>query len=212
MKRPFTDEDLNDFLKEIEAKRADLLQEWEGYQSEVGGALYNAGEVETAYNALLLYEKHKRPDRRPLQTAEEARDLINALKAVYTVLKDENTPETTKDTIKKMYNPLLFFFGFPDPESPAVQAFFDMREELSEDHPLKARFIEAYIGALVFDRFYKADMEAKDAEIRARGEDPEDYDPKTTEERKRADDEYSEHFNNLCKEYGLNNFMREMKQ
>jgi len=202
MKRPFTDKDLNAFLKDIEAQKAYLFQEVE--QGEVGKALQQADEYETAFNAILHYEKNKRPSGRLLQTADEARDYIEALKAVYTVLTDKNTPEDTKGILEDM-NLSRYYFGVPDPTSPAVQAFFDMREELPEDHPILFRFIEDYIEALVYYRFYKA----KDEEIQARGEDPEDYDDNSPEGLKRANNAYSEHFNDLCREYGLNSHIRD---
>lgn len=203
MKRPFTDRDLNDFLKGIEAQKAYLLHGTEGGHGQIGEDLKRADEAGTAINAILHFGQYKRPSGRSLQT-EEVGDYVEALKALNVVLADKNTPEVNKALMEDITRP-RFYFGYPDPESPAVQAFFDMRDELPEDNPNLFRFIEDYIGALVYNRFYKA----KDEGIKKRGEDPEDHDPKTPEGLKEANDESNKHFNELCREYGLNNHIRE---
>jgi len=204
MKRPFTDKTLNAFLKDIEAQKEYLFQEIEADQREVGEALRQADEYETAFNTIIHYEKYKRPSGRLLQTPEEARDYIEALNAVYTVLTDKNTPDTTKGVLEDMNSP-RYYFGYPDPVSPAVQAFFAMRGDLPQDHPILFRFIEDYIEALVYNRFYKA----KDEGVKTQGKDPEDYDDTTPEGLKRANIEYSDHFNDLCREYGLKTHIAE---
>lgn len=200
-KRPFTDEEFNDFIKKIEAQKNHLFCDIE--TGEAGGGLRGATPLDTAFNTILQYEKYKRPSKRFLETEQEVTDYINALKAVYTVLTSD-TKEETKGIIEDMFNP-RFFFGYIDPEKQSVKYFFNKREELPQDHPILFRFIDEYIHSLVYVRFYKPEDEAR----RARGEDPEDYDDNSPEGLKRADMEYNANLNKICKEYGFNNHLSE---
>lgn len=196
-KKPFTDQEFNDFIKNIEAQKEHLFCEID--TGEAGDGLRRATPLKTALDTILHYEKYKRPSTRFLETEQEVNAYINALKTVYTVLTSD-TKEETKGIIEDMFNP-RFFFGYIDPEKPVIQYFFNKREELPQDHPILFRFVEEYIGNLVYIRFYKAEDEA----IEARGEDPEDYDDNSPEGLEKADKEYRNKVKGLYKEYGLTN-------
>lgn len=150
------------------------------------------------YQKILIYERHNKDILEKFTSSEDVTALIEALNTVGEILKDLETPEDIKALLTYFFRLRLIVLSRQQKENAFIKELFDRRNEAPRDNPLRQLFLHEYIHDKVYFRFY----EQRYKEMEARGEDPEDYEDNTPEGLERANKEWKEHFNELCREYG----------
>ncbi len=191
--------DTEKLLKEAETSINKVFADFD--LSDMTGKVLEGWKVDLQ---MIMISEQKGRDE--LITDEDTSELINILNRVKKITKDPEAPEDTKALAVEMYFRRLLKYTLL-PEKYHGEKLFERRAEIEKDNPLRDFFIVRYIESQVYPRFYEAETEARDAELKAKGIDLDKYyeeldENMTQEELDRDNKEWREHTEELFREYG----------